>query len=185
MAVLHKAERDSLPDDEFAGKGRSYPIQDVEHGPKALQLDHNAPPAERASIERKVHEKYPSIDSGKDPKDPRGDPREQDPQHAEASRRVSRMNPVHVHKLVQDAKGGKYGQQAQQDAQNADPDGDNGPNDADDDGQQGDGQQDQQMQSARPQMGAREIFSNPSQTAYDQQSDQQEDDARSIFGGRR
>lgn len=61
MTRLTTQRRQELPDQEFAGKGRSYPIQDIEHGRKALQLDHNAPPAERAKIEAKVHRKYPSI----------------------------------------------------------------------------------------------------------------------------
>lgn len=65
MTRLTTERRREMPADEFAlGKGH-YPINDIEHGRKALQLDHNATPEQRQIIEAKVHAKYPSIDSGK------------------------------------------------------------------------------------------------------------------------
>lgn len=63
MTRLTTERRKELPSDEFALPGGHYPINDIEHGRKALQLDHNASPAERKVIEAKVHAKYPSIDS--------------------------------------------------------------------------------------------------------------------------
>jgi hypothetical protein len=62
---LTTERRKELPQDEFALPGGHYPINDIEHGRKALQLDHHASPAERREIEAKVHAKFPSIDSGK------------------------------------------------------------------------------------------------------------------------
>lgn len=64
MSRLTTERRKELPEEEFAGAGRSYPIPDIEHGRKALQLDHHASPGERARIEAKVHAKFPSIDRG-------------------------------------------------------------------------------------------------------------------------
>lgn len=38
MAKLTAADRDALPDSDFAGPGRSYPVNDAIHAEKALQL---------------------------------------------------------------------------------------------------------------------------------------------------
>lgn len=45
MAKLTKGERDRLPSKDFAGPGRSFPINDKIHAEKAIQL---APRAEKA-----------------------------------------------------------------------------------------------------------------------------------------
>jgi len=65
MSRLTTERRKELPEQEFAGEGRSYPIPDESHGRAALSMLHNAPPAEQAKIKAKVHRKFPGIDSGK------------------------------------------------------------------------------------------------------------------------
>lgn len=65
MSKLNTERRKELPDDEFAGPGRSYPIPDISHGRAALSMLHNAPPAEQARIKAKVHRKFPGIGHGK------------------------------------------------------------------------------------------------------------------------
>ena len=63
MARLTSKERSDIPDDEFAGPGRSFPVEDKDHAEAAI-LD--APKAEAAGsidehqeavIERKAHAK--------------------------------------------------------------------------------------------------------------------------------
>jgi hypothetical protein len=71
---LTAATRQSMPKSQFAlpGKGDgpkgagsgSYPIPDKKHARLALAMDHNASPAERKTIERKVHARYPNIGKG-------------------------------------------------------------------------------------------------------------------------
>lgn len=61
MTRLTTERRKELPEQEFALPGGHYPINDLEHGRKALQLDHNATPAQRKVIEAKVHAKFPGI----------------------------------------------------------------------------------------------------------------------------
>jgi len=67
MAKLSKSERDSLPKSDFAGPGRSYPIEDKEHGRKAIQLGAKAVKAgtlsssEYSHIKSEVHSKYKDI----------------------------------------------------------------------------------------------------------------------------
>ena len=66
MAKLKAAQRQALPSSDFArpGKGKgpkgagsgSYPIPDVEHARKALQLSGDAP-----DIVAKVHAKFPGV----------------------------------------------------------------------------------------------------------------------------
>lgn len=58
---LTAAARKKIPGKEFAGSGRSYPIQDANHARAALSLLHNAPPSEQQKIKSKVHAKYPGI----------------------------------------------------------------------------------------------------------------------------
>lgn len=51
-----------LPKSKFAlPDKREYPIEDKEHGRKAIQMASHARPAEQATIKRKVHEEYPDI----------------------------------------------------------------------------------------------------------------------------
>jgi hypothetical protein len=61
VARLTTKTRSAIPTKDFAGPGRSFPIEDIEHGRKALQLDTHKPAAERARIAAKVHRKFPSI----------------------------------------------------------------------------------------------------------------------------
>lgn len=70
MAKLTTAHRKNLLKQSksnfvFPGKGPgagSYPINDPEHGRKALQLGAKfASPSQLATIKRKVHAKFPSI----------------------------------------------------------------------------------------------------------------------------
>ena len=61
VARLTAAKRHSMPASEFAlGKGH-YPINDEEHGRKAVQMASHAGPAAAAKIKRKVHSKFPDI----------------------------------------------------------------------------------------------------------------------------
>lgn len=62
MAVLKAATRNALPDSDFAGPDRSYPIENAAHARDALsRASHNASPALDASIKRKVAAEYPGI----------------------------------------------------------------------------------------------------------------------------
>lgn len=54
MAKLTSAERKKIPDDEFAGPDRTYPIEDKDHADAAI-LDAHGPDAE--SIKRKAEAK--------------------------------------------------------------------------------------------------------------------------------
>jgi hypothetical protein len=65
MAKLNTADRKALPTKDFAGPGRSFPINDETHARKALQLDTHKPASEQASIRSKVKAKFPDIDSKK------------------------------------------------------------------------------------------------------------------------
>jgi hypothetical protein len=53
MKLTAKA-RGKIPTSEFAGPGRSYPVEDKKHAKAALMLDHNAPPAEKARIDARA-----------------------------------------------------------------------------------------------------------------------------------
>lgn len=61
MARLTAAQRKAIPSKDFAGPGRSYPIEDASHARAALRMDHNASPGTRAKIEAAVHKRYPNI----------------------------------------------------------------------------------------------------------------------------
>lgn len=62
MAKLNAARRNKLPSKDFAGPGRSYPIEDKAHAKDALaRAAHNASPEERKSIAEKVHRKFPGM----------------------------------------------------------------------------------------------------------------------------
>ena len=71
MAKLTTEKRKDLPDSAFAlPDAREFPLTDVEHGRKALQLlpmSHTTP-EEKAEVRRKVKEKFPSIKSRLDKK---------------------------------------------------------------------------------------------------------------------
>jgi hypothetical protein len=62
MAKLNARKRNALPSNEFALPGRKYPINDRSHARNALaRAAQNASPAQKAVIERKVHQKFPGI----------------------------------------------------------------------------------------------------------------------------
>jgi hypothetical protein len=62
MAKLNAAKRNSLPDSDFAGPGRSYPDEDASHARDALsRVSANGSPAVKAEVRRKVHAKFPAI----------------------------------------------------------------------------------------------------------------------------
>lgn len=61
MARLSAAQRKKLPASDFAGPGRSFPINDKNHARAALGRINNAPPSARpkirAAAERKLRGK--------------------------------------------------------------------------------------------------------------------------------
>lgn len=62
MAKLTTAARNALPDSDFAGPGRSYPIEDASHARNALaRASQHAGPALKAKISSKVHSKFSKI----------------------------------------------------------------------------------------------------------------------------
>lgn len=62
MAKLNARTRNALPDSEFAGPGRSYPIEDASHARNALsRASQNASPALQSQIKSKVKSKFPGI----------------------------------------------------------------------------------------------------------------------------
>lgn len=62
MADLTSRARNALPTKDFAGKDRSYPINDPNHARAALsRASQNASPAQQKTIKAKVHAKYPGI----------------------------------------------------------------------------------------------------------------------------
>ena len=62
MARLTTAARKKIPSSQFAGPGRSYPIEDASHARNALaRASQFASPAEQMQIREKVHEKYPRM----------------------------------------------------------------------------------------------------------------------------
>lgn len=106
MAVLSASDRKQMPQGEFAGPGRSFPVNDATHAKMAIsgatRSEHagNISSSEEAAIKAKARAKLG--DKGED--------------HKAA---VAKMHPEHVHKLVQDAHAGKYGPEAQKAAQMA------------------------------------------------------------------
>jgi hypothetical protein len=50
MARLSAKARKNLPAGDFAGPGRSFPMEDKAHAEKAVQLEKYASPATRAKI---------------------------------------------------------------------------------------------------------------------------------------
>jgi len=64
MGTLNAKSRKALPSSDFAGPGRSYPIEDKAHARNALaRVAQNGSPSEQAAVRRKVHAKYPDLGS--------------------------------------------------------------------------------------------------------------------------
>lgn len=62
MAKLTAKERNALPDSDFAGPNRSYPIEDQNHARNALsRAAQNAGPKLESKIRAKVHRRYKRI----------------------------------------------------------------------------------------------------------------------------
>lgn len=63
MARLTTAARNALPDSDFAGPGRTYPVEDASHARNALARGaQHAGPALQSKIKGKVSRKFPKID---------------------------------------------------------------------------------------------------------------------------
>lgn len=59
MAKLTAKTRNAIPTSDFALAGRRYPIEDKSHAQNALsRVAANGTPAEKATVRRKVHEKF-------------------------------------------------------------------------------------------------------------------------------
>jgi hypothetical protein len=66
-ARLKTKQRNALPDSAFAlPETREYPIHDLIHAHKALELLHNAAPADQKKIKAAVHSRYPDIEISKE-----------------------------------------------------------------------------------------------------------------------
>lgn len=62
---LNAKRRRNLPNKDFAGPHRSYPIMDKAHARAALsRVSANGTQAEKIEVRRKVHKKFPGIGEG-------------------------------------------------------------------------------------------------------------------------
>jgi len=62
MAKLTSKTRDALPKSDFAGPGRSYPIEDKAHARNALaRVSQFGTAALKDQVRAKVHQKFPDI----------------------------------------------------------------------------------------------------------------------------
>lgn len=62
---LNAAKRNALPAGDFAGLGRSYPINDANHARNALsRVSQFGSPALQSKVRAAVHRKYPGIGKG-------------------------------------------------------------------------------------------------------------------------
>jgi hypothetical protein len=98
MAKLDAASRNALPDKEFAGPDRSYPIPDKSHAQNALsRVSANGSPEEKAMVREKVHNKYPGM--GKD-----------DPEHKALKAKLGVQEHEDIPQdTMKDAMDGKHG----------------------------------------------------------------------------
>jgi len=63
MAELTAAERDALPDSDFAGPDRTYPIHDETHARDALsRVSQHGSLAEKRQVRAAVRRRYPGIE---------------------------------------------------------------------------------------------------------------------------
>ena len=66
MAKLTAARRKKIPTKDFAGPGRSYPIEDASHARNALsRVSANGTSGEKSEVRAKVHAKFPAIGSNR------------------------------------------------------------------------------------------------------------------------
>lgn len=62
MARLKAKTRNALPDSDFAGPGRSYPIENASHARNALaRVSQHGTEALKAQVRARVHAKFPGI----------------------------------------------------------------------------------------------------------------------------
>lgn len=61
MAKLTAEKRNTLPAKDFAGPGRSFPVNDRNHARNALARASQFHPELKAEIRAKVHRKFPDI----------------------------------------------------------------------------------------------------------------------------
>jgi len=62
---LTAAQRNALPEGDFALPGGRYPIENASHARNALaRVAQHGSPAEKATVRRKVASKYPGIKQG-------------------------------------------------------------------------------------------------------------------------
>lgn len=103
MARLDAEERKALPDSDFAGPGRTYPIEDKGHAMAAKsEASQHASPGMKSSIDEKVHNKYPGM--GKD-----------DPEHKQLKQKLGVEEHADIpHQTMRDAMDGKHGADVQQ-----------------------------------------------------------------------
>jgi len=63
MAELTAAERDAIPDKDFALPGRRYPVHDREHAANALaRVSENGSPKEKRLVRMMVKHRYPDME---------------------------------------------------------------------------------------------------------------------------
>jgi len=62
VSVLTAKTRNALPTKDFAGPGRSYPVNDVSHARNALaRVSQFGTESLKAAVRAKVHRKFPSL----------------------------------------------------------------------------------------------------------------------------
>jgi hypothetical protein len=61
MSKLTAKRRNALPGKDFAGPGRSFPINDAAHARNAIARASQFHPELKAEIRAKVHRKFPGI----------------------------------------------------------------------------------------------------------------------------
>lgn len=66
MAKLTAKKRNALPGSDFAGPGRSFPVNDASHARNALAGASQFHPELKAKIKAKVHKKFPGIQMSMD-----------------------------------------------------------------------------------------------------------------------
>jgi hypothetical protein len=121
MAVLSSQDRKSMPKGEFAGPGRSFPVNDATHARMAIsgatRSEHagNISSSEEASIKAKARAKLGEKGGSSKEAPPHGDC----PGGAACKAAMDKVHPGHAHKMMEHAASGKAGPEMQQMAQQA------------------------------------------------------------------
>ena len=111
MAVLSAADRRGMPSKEFAGPGRSFPVNDANHARLAIsgatrsERAGNISSAEEERIKATARAKLGGKGVSKD-----------DPERAHREA-IAKMHPAKLHQHMMAAAAGKHGPVAQQSAQ--------------------------------------------------------------------